>query len=159
MRITEQYFWNFVFSVFFVVLVFLGSIILESGTYRTWASLTLLDLSIITLATFRLIRLVTYDKITAFFREQFYDEKSVRGGVVLEKPAGGPRRTLADLVSCPWCLGVWGSAMVIFFYMLTPYAYYPILLLAIAGVATVLQLTANLIGWYAEGKKLEVEDR
>ncbi len=159
MRITDQYIWNFVFSIFFLVLVFMGSIILEGETYKQFSALTLTDFTLITLATFRFIRLFVYDKITAFFREQFWDVKETKTGYVLVKPDGGPRRTLADLLSCPWCFGVWSGATVSFFYLLTPYAFYPILLLALSGVATLIQLMANLIGWKAEEAKMNVEGR
>jgi hypothetical protein len=47
--------------------------------------------------------------------------------------------------------------MVVFFYMLTSYAYLPILILALSSVATMLQLFANMVGWKAEQLKREVE--
>jgi hypothetical protein len=157
MRITDQYFWNVVFSLVFLLFVFMGTIILEGEAYRTYDSLRPLDLVLITLASFRLIRLVLHDKITAFFREQFYDAMPGKGGFVLIKPEKGPRRTIADLLSCPWCFGVWAAATVTFFYLLTPYALFPVLLLAIAAVASMLQIIANLIGWKAEQLKQDVE--
>jgi len=157
MRITDQYFWNVVFLVFFSVLVFMATIILQSEAYKSYAELTLIDFTLITLASFRLIRLVVYDKIFAFFREQFYDAEEYKGKVLLVKPENGPRRTLADLLSCPWCFGIWATAMISFFYMLTPYAMFPVLVLALSGVATFLQLLANFIGWKAELAKVDVE--
>ncbi len=159
MRITDQYFWNVVFIIFFLGLVFMAVVILESSAYKTYAELTFIDYALITLASFRVIRMVIYDKIFAFFREQFYDATEYKGKVVLTKPATGPKRTLADLLSCPWCFGVWASAMVTFFYLLTPYAFFPVLFIALSAVATFLQLLANLIGWKAEQAKLDVESR
>lgn len=157
MRITDQYFWNVVFLVFFSVLVFMATIILQSEADKSYTELTLIDFTLITLASFRLIRLVVYDKIFAFFREQFYDAEEYKGKVLLVKPENGPRRTLADLLSCPWCFGIWATAMISFFYLLTPYAMFPILVLALSGVATFLQLLANFIGWKAELAKVDVE--
>jgi hypothetical protein len=159
MRITDQYFWNIVFLGFFACLVFLASVILESEAARSYESLTLIDFALIALASWRCIRLVTYDKIFAFFREQFYDATEYKGKVMLVKPESGPRRTLADLVTCPWCIGVWMSAMVSFFYLLTSYAFFPVLLLALSAVATFLQLLSNMIGWRAEQLKNETEGR
>jgi len=159
MRITDQYFWNIIFLGFFGCLVLLGTIILEGEAIKSYDSLTLIDFTLITLATWRCIRLVVYDKIFAFFREQFYDPTEYKGKVVLVKPEGGPRRTLADLVTCPWCIGVWMAAMVSFFYLLTPYAFFPVLLLALSSVATFLQLLSNMIGWRAEQLKNETELR
>jgi hypothetical protein len=103
--------------------------------------------------------MVIYDKIFAFFREQFYDASEYKGQVVLTKPERGPRRTLADLLSCPWCFGVWATAMVSFFYLLTPYAFFPVLFLALSAAASVLQIGSNLVGWKAEQSKMDVENR
>lgn len=156
-RVTDQYFWNLIFLAFFGCLVFLGTVILQSEAIKPYDALTFTDYALITLASFRLIRLVTYDKIFTFFREQFYDAKEYKGKVVLVKPESGPRRTLADLVTCPWCIGIWMAAMVSFFYLLTPYAFFPILFLALSAAASFLQLLANLVGWRAEQLKSEVE--
>jgi len=157
MRITDQYFWNVVFSLFFLVLLFMGAVILEGEAGDRMRALTQMEYVLLALATFRLTRLFVYDKITAFFREQFYDVVETKIGYDLVKPEKGPRRTLADLLSCPWCFGIWASATVIFFYLLTPYAYFPVLVLALGGVGSLLQITANMIGWKAEQLKQEVE--
>jgi Protein of unknown function (DUF1360) len=156
-RITDQYFWNVVFSIFFVILAVFGAIILETEARIAYTELTVVDFTLITLASWRVIRLFVYDPITKWFREQFYDVKKVGKGYVLEKPKFGPRRTVADLLSCPWCFGVWAAAMVVFFYLLTPYAYYITIFLAVSSVATFLQLLTNMIGWQAEKLKAEVE--
>jgi hypothetical protein len=152
-KITDQYFWNFVFTVFFVLLVIMGAIILGSESRIPLQSLALTDFVLMTLATWRLTRLFVYDAITKFFREQFFDTVKVGRGYDLEKPKYGPRRTLADLLTCPWCFGTWAAATVIFFYLLTDYAFYPVLILAISAVATFLQLLSNLVGHKAEELK------
>lgn len=152
-RVTDQYFWNVVFSIFFGILIVLGMIILDTEQRIAFTDLTLVDYTLMTLATWRLIRLFVYDAVTKFLREQFWDVKKVGRRYVLEKPKTGPRRTLADLFSCPWCFGVWAAATVSFFYLLTPLAVYPVLFLAIAAVATFLQLVANWLGHSAERAK------
>lgn len=156
-RITEQYFWQAVFSVFFLVLVFLGVVILDTESRIPLAELTLFDLTLITLATWRLTRLFVYDAITKFVREQFADVVKEIDGYVLVKPKNGPRRTLYELFYCPWCIGVWMAATVSFFYLLTPLAVYPVMFLAIAAVASFLQLLSNLVGHHAEKAKRDVE--
>ena len=157
MRITDQYFWNFVFSVFFLILVIMGSIILETESRIVLDELSTVDFILMTLATWRLTRLFVYDNITKFIREQFFDVVKAGKGYTLEKPKVGPRRTLADLLTCPWCMGVWAAAVVIFFYLVTPYATYPIMLLALSAVATFLQLLSNLVGHKAEQLKNQNE--
>ncbi len=135
----------------------MGAIILEGETRIPFDELTLTDYVLMTLATWRLTRLFVYDAITKFFREQFWDVVKVGKGFALEKPKYGPRRTLADLLSCPWCFGVWAAAMVVFFYLMTPFAIYPIMLLALSAVATFLQLLSNLVGHKAEQLKNQNE--
>ena len=150
LRITDQYFWNFVFGFFFFVLVVMGAIILEGEARLQWTDLTTVDYVLMTLAIWRLTQLFVYDSITKFFREQFWDIKKVGKGYQLEKPPFGPRRTLADLLSCPWCIGLWMAATVLFFYLLTSYAVFPVALLALASVASFLQLLSNLLGQKTE---------
>lgn len=150
MRITDQYFWNFVFTVFFLILIVMGAIILETESRVRFAELSTMDFVLMTLATWRLTRLMIYDTVTKFVREQFWDVVKVGKGFALEKPPTGPRRTVADLLSCPWCFGVWAAALVIFLYLITPYAVYPILLLAVSAVASFLQILSNLVGHKAE---------
>lgn len=157
-RLTDQYFWNFVFLTFFLILIVMGAIILESESRIPLAELTLTDYVLVTLASWRLTRLFVYDAITKFFREQFWDVVKAGKGFKLEKPKVGPRRTLADLLSCVWCFGVWASATVIFFYLLTPYAIFPVVLLAVGAVASFLQILANLVGHHAEYIKNKNED-
>ena len=156
-RITDQYFWNFVFTIFFVILVVMGAIILETESRIPLVELELVDYVLITLASWRLTRLFVYDAVTKWFREQFWDAKKVGRGYRLEKPKVGPRRTLADLLDCPWCFGVWATATITFFYLITPYAVFPIVILAISAVATFLQLLSNQVGQRAEQLKRQNE--
>jgi len=156
-RITDQYFWNVVFGLFFLVLLVLAVIILETESFKTVAELTLLDFVLMTLATMRLVRLFVYDTMTKVIREQCYDVVKGEGGMELIKPKVGPRRTLAELLSCPWCFGLWAGASVSFFYLLTPLAFFPVLILAISGVASYLQIVANLTGHKADEQKSKNE--
>lgn len=156
-RVTDQYFWNIVFLLFYIGLLVMAIIILQTEARMAYTDLTLLDLSLITLASFRVTRMFVYDSMTKFLREQFLDAKVIRNKVTLVKPAVGPRRTLSDLISCPWCFGVWATTLVAFFYLLTPHAYLPTLILALASVVSLLQLFANMIGWKAEQLKKDTE--
>ena len=156
-RITDQYFWNFVFTIFFLILVVMGAIILETESRIRLTELSLTDYVLVTLASWRLTRLFVYDAITKFFREQFWDVVKVGKGFSLEKPKVGPRRTIADLLSCVWCFGLWASSTVIFFYLLTPYAVFPVTLLAVGAAASFLQILSNLVGHKAEQLKNESE--
>lgn len=137
-------FWNIFFSFFFSVLLFVGLSWLQSVD-RFPNYIPLGDFLLISLAIFRLVRLFTYDLITKFIREWFEGS-----------PVGSFMATLGELLHCPWCTGLWFSAFVVFFYFATPFAWPIILILALAGVASFIQILSNLAGWSAELKKRTV---
>ncbi len=139
-RVTGQYFWSFVFLVFFLILVIMGAIILETEARIALEELVLVDYVLITLASWRLTQLISRDDITRFFREQFLDIKKVGRGYRLDEPKGGPRRSLSGLLASPWSFGLWATATIIFFYLITPYAVFPVVLLAISSVVSSLQI-------------------
>lgn len=156
-RVSEQYFWSFVFSVFFLILVVMGAIILDTEARIAWVDLTIFDYIIMLLASWRLTQLFVYDSITRFLREQFLDVTKVGRGYKLQTPKGGPRRILSELFACPWCMSVWTSFIVVFTYMLTEYAVFPFALLGLSAVVSWLQITTNLIGHNAERAKKQSE--
>lgn len=153
---SDQNFWNITFTLLFLVLcINAGVILFVLGIVPTY--IVPFDFLLLSLATFRLTRLVVYDKIMEWARDLFLVVRVENGEYVRTKPSMGPRRTIADLMSCPWCIGIWFALFTTFFYFLTPLAWYPILFLAVGGVASLFQVTANIIGWSAEGLKKHVE--
>lgn len=156
----DQGIWNFVFSVFFAAL-FVAAMWALIALGRLPTSIALFDSVLIILATFRLTRLFVYDKITQFIRDWFIHKAVVEGEneliIVRQNIASGPRRTIHELLACPWCFGMWSGFVVGFFFFLTPLAWFPILVLAVSGVATFLQLLSNMVGWRAERLKQKVE--
>lgn len=138
-------FWHITFSLFFAALMLLGlSWLAATGRLTAWVPLG--DFLLMALAIMRLTRLFTYDLITAFVRDWFAGA-----------PSGTFGGTLRELLNCPWCTGLWFSFVVVFAYFATPYAWPVILILALAGVASTLQIAANLLGWSAEYKKRVVQ--
>lgn len=156
-RVSEQYFWSVVFSLFFLILMVMGAIILETEARIAWVDLTTFDYIIMLLASWRLTRLFVYDSITRFLREQFMDVIKAGRGYKLQTPKNGPRRLLAELFACPWCTSVWTSAIVVFIYMLTEYSVLPFMLLGMSAVVSVLQIGTNLLGYNAERAKNQSE--
>lgn len=137
------YGWHIFFMLFFAAMAIAALMYLETRVFLpTW--IPLFDLVLIILATFRLTRLFVYDSITAFFRACFAGHSE-----------GSFAHTLHTLVTCPWCMGLWLAFVVTFFYFLTPYAWFFILFLAVAGVASFVQILTNLVGWNAEKAKNE----
>ena len=70
------------------------------------------DVLLLGVASHKLSRLVTKDKITAFARAPFTRYQRPGGpGEVEERARGrGLRRVIGELLVCPYCLSVWTSA-------------------------------------------------
>jgi len=145
-RITDQYFWNFIFGIFFLILVILGSIILETEARMTFGDLTFLDIALLTLATWRLTLIFGTDTATKWFREQFYDLKKVGKGYSFELPKVGPRRVFLDALVNPIRSSVWIGALLTFCYLLSDVLFYPLLFLSIAALVIIVQAIVERFG-------------
>jgi len=165
MKQDNQNFWNFIYSIFFIVVAVLmiRSLYVANGSLPT--SVRLFDLTLIILATFRLTRLFVYDKITLFIRDVFQhaEEEYTQEGVTYVRKVertGGPLRTAYELLICPWCFSIWAALFVVYAYFLRPELFWlPICILAISGVATAIQIFVNMLGWTAENRKLEATEK
>ena len=129
---------------------------------RIPVGITVLDLTLISLASFRLTRLFVYDSIMHFVRDWFLDRRvstAPDGHLHIErkKYPDGFKRAMSDLFSCPWCFGLQAAMLVVFFYYLTPLSWIVILMFAVGGAATFVQLIANAVGWKAEYLKRMTE--
>ena len=158
----DQNFWNLVFSLFFIAFLIILFYILYRVRGNLPTSISVVDIFIISLASFRIIRLFVYDKITRFIRDLFLhiDEVYSEEGVTYfthKEHIRGWRRTISDLLACPWCFSIWAASVVICCYFLSPLSWLPIFILAISGVASMLQIISNTIGWNAEKNKLEAK--
>jgi hypothetical protein len=139
-KITDQYFWNLVFLLFYGFLLVMAVIILETESRIALAEITLFDLSLIVLAAWRLTHFFSSDHTTKFLREQLYDLKPTTKSLSLEKPKTGPRRALIDLISSSYSFGLAMTSLVTFFYLLTTYAFYPVVILALSGAVAIIQI-------------------
>ena len=154
--------WNMLAVVVFGVLAVLAfRCLARQGALYSYLGLG--DFLLLALAIFRIIRLVAYDNITLFFREFFLDVKTVSlapGGeeFVERVPSENSfKRTMTKLLNCPWCLGPWVTLGVLYLYLSYPELWLLFVLLALSAVASVFQISANLIGWKAEKTKLKVQ--
>ena len=69
------------------------------------------DVALIGTASFKLSRLISKQKVTAFVRAPFTELEGRGGPAELEeRPRGrGLRRAVGELLVCPYCLGLWAS--------------------------------------------------
>jgi hypothetical protein len=69
------------------------------------------DVVLIGTASHKLSRLISKDKITAFLRAPFTEYEGRGGPAEVEERARGTgvRRTIGELLICPYCLGLWAS--------------------------------------------------
>lgn len=144
-KITEQYFWNFVFLTFFLFLLIMATIILETEARMAWTELTLFDGVLLVLGTWRLTRFFSSDSTTKFLREQLYDLKKTARSYTLEVPTTGVRRTILEILLNPWNLSLGLGALVTFCYLLTAYTVYPLFLLALSGLVGILDSGTNFL--------------
>ena len=80
------------------------------------------DLLLLGVATHKLARLITKDAVTSPLRAPFVRLKDSAGeGEVEEEPRGeGMQKALGDLVTCPYCIGVWIATPLWFGMLLAP---------------------------------------
>jgi hypothetical protein len=108
-----------------------------------------LEFFLLVLASYRLTRLLVYDKITSFVRRPFIeevedDENDGSTTIYIKIKGTGFRAWIGELLSCHWCTGIWSSAILYVLFMVWPLWTEPfILILAIAGFAGVIESLIN----------------
>ena len=81
------------------------------------------DLAVIALATNKMSRLVSRDRVTSPIRAPFTELEEEAPGEVVEKPAGkGIRRSVGELLTCPFCISQWVATAFMFGLLLAPRA-------------------------------------
>ncbi len=92
---SKQNAWNFAsLFVYFILLVLVGYLLEREKIDIT--SLTFRDLAFITLATYRLTRIVVFEKIFKFCRDFVRARQDYK-----------VFNTIRYIITCPWCAGVW----------------------------------------------------
>ncbi len=133
--------WNF-WSVF----VFFGAIALV-GYFLEQKNIDIRDLSLkeavlVILASYRMTRILVFEKIFKYLREILRRRENL---YVIG--------TLHSIVTCPWCAGVWVTLIIIVFYFLVPYGTLLVYVLALAGLASMVILSSNLLHMYTERRQ------
>ncbi len=155
---------EFILALFFMAVMIGISWLYYRRELTDLTHISIFEFFIIVLAVFRLTRLFVYDGIMKYVRdlclikERVKDEATGKEKIICHKPTVGLRKVLADLLACPWCVGVWLSAAVIILYTTVAASHLIIFILAVAGLASFVQITINGIGWTAEKEKLIVKN-
>jgi hypothetical protein len=139
--------WNFI-SMFVFVLCLIGIGILMRGRGLGADDISVIDMLIISIATYRMTRLVVYDRIFKLFRDIL---RSFQGT--------GIGDSLKTIVTCPWCAGVWISLFNVAVFYLVPYGVLFIYVMTIAGISTFLQIGVNILGLAAEERQMDVREK
>ncbi|MCP1188280.1 DUF1360 domain-containing protein [Priestia flexa] len=107
--------------------------------------MTWIYLFLFVFATFRLTRLIVFDKITGFIRQPFHEmvkEVDEQGNEMtyLTVKGKGLRKWIGELLSCYWCTGMWCAIAIYAGYTFFPQVAIPaIIILAIAGCAGIIE--------------------
>jgi hypothetical protein len=137
----EQHFWNGVALIAFVVLCGLSvALVARYGTVEP-AQIGALDLTLMGLAAFRLIHLITYDKIFEVVRAAFMDREGAR----LKTAERGWRRLMCEFMQCIWCTGMWSGLIVVTIYFLGSWGRFAVIVLAVAGLGSLLQIVSKAL--------------
>lgn len=91
---------------------FAGALIAASRSGRLPERVEAGDVVLVGVATHKMARLITKQKVTAFLRAPFTELQAQGGpGEVEERARGrGLRRAVGELLVCPYCLDLWTSA-------------------------------------------------
>lgn len=133
--------WNFWSAfAFFGLVVLMGFLLQKKGV--DIREITLKEATVIILATYRMTRILVFEKIFKYLRD-----------VLKRKEDYYLIGTLSSIITCPWCLGVWVTLAIIVFYYLVPYGDLLVYVLALAGIASLVILLSNLLHMATEGKQ------
>jgi hypothetical protein len=137
----EQTFWNGVALLVFVALCGVAVWLIAHYGAVAPASFGFLDLALLGLATFRMIHLLTYDKIFDVVRATFMDREGTR----LKTAERGWRRLVCELLQCLWCTGLWSALIIVTVYLLGPWGWIAVVVLAVAGLGSLLQIVSKTL--------------
>jgi hypothetical protein len=133
--------WNF-WSAF----VFLSAMVLVGYLLRIKGvdieELTFKEALLIILASYRMTRILVFEKIFKYFRDVLKNRENL---YVIG--------TVHSMITCPWCAGVWVTLIIIVLYFLVPYGVLLVYVLALAGLASMLILVSNLLHMYTERRQ------
>lgn len=98
------------------------ALIARSHGVRLPSSVPLGDVAMLSVATYRLSRLISKDAITSPLRARWtrFVEPAGPGEVVEEVRRDGAGHATGELLTCPFCLGQWVATGLVFAYVIRP---------------------------------------
>ena len=141
----QQKFWNFLATIIYIgLIILLGYGLKRKGiqieNIRIW------EVFLLALATYRVTRILVFDKIFKFFRDFIRSKSQLYVFYVVK-----------EIIGCPWCAGVWVALFNATIYFLVPYGNLFVYLLAIAGIASFFVIFVNYFGLSVEEKQHSVK--
>ncbi|MFC2112058.1 DUF1360 domain-containing protein [Bacteroidota bacterium] len=138
---------NFGATLFFLLcIVGLGFALKFKGI--TTEDFTVGNISLMILATYRLTRILVFDKIFKLFRDFFRTHQRLYIMYVIK-----------EIITCPWCAGVWVALSIVAFWFLVPFGQLFAILLAISGVASFIVIIVNFYGLQTEEKQFDMKEK
>lgn len=142
----QQKTWNFLATLFYIAcLVGLAYLFRLKGITRE--DFRLGDIALLSVATYRFTRILVFDKIFKFFRDFLKSKDKLYFFFVIR-----------EIITCPWCAGVWVALIMTALYYLVPFGDIFTILLTISGIASFLVVSVNYIGLSTEEKQQKVKD-
>lgn len=133
--------WNFWSALFFFGMVVLVGYLLEKKGIEV-EDIKLKEAIVIILASYRMTRILVFEKIFKYFRDVLKKRESL---YVIG--------TMSSIITCPWCAGVWVTLTIIVFYFLIPFGVLLVYVLALAGIASIVILYSNMLHMRTEHKQ------
>lgn len=102
----------------------------------------------ISLASFRVTRLLVFDTIAEFIRAPFFDVVTEGDEIYFVPKETGVKKWIGGLLECYWCTGFWVSLSLLSLAKLLPEIGEPIIaVFAIAGLASLIEsINSKLLG-------------
>jgi hypothetical protein len=136
--------------------IFLGGFALFTGWMLTAGpgldifELSTVDLVLLSLATYRLGRLIAYDRVMDPFRRFFTDTvpDPTGSGDTVEAKGEGFQQAIGQLICCPICAGTWVAALLTYLLYLFPGPTHLFLVMTAAiGAAELLGAATEALSW------------
>jgi hypothetical protein len=100
-----------------------GSVLfIRARRYPLPERVSMQDLGLLSVATFRLSRLLAKDPVASPLRAPFtkFEGQSGAAEVAEEVVGEGPQKAVGELVTCPFCLGQWIGTALVVAYVINP---------------------------------------